>query len=57
LDQDGNLALNAWFCLPTGELSVLSGFTVEMLRKNPFDYVLTGESLNLPLWYGQPGLA
>lgn len=51
LDQDGNLALNAWFGEATRDLSVISRFTVEMLRQNPFDYVLTGESLNLPLWY------
>ncbi len=54
LDQDGTLALNAWFDTPTRELSVLSRFTVEMLRQNPFDYVLTGESLHLPLWYPEP---
>lgn len=54
LDQDGTLALNAWFNTPTRELSVLSRFTVEMLRQNPFDYVLAGESLNLPLWYLEP---
>jgi transglutaminase-like putative cysteine protease len=54
LDQDGNLALNAWFNAPTTELSVVSRFTVEMLRQNPFDYVLIGESLNLPLWYPEP---
>jgi transglutaminase-like putative cysteine protease len=54
LDQDGTLALNAWFNTPTRELSVLSRFTVEMLRQNPFDYILTGESLNLPLWYREP---
>ena len=54
LDQDGNLALNAWFDTPTVELSAVSQFTVEMLRQNPFDYVITGESLNLPLWYREP---
>ena len=54
LDQDGNLALNAWFDGPTGELSVTSRFTVEMLRADPFDYILTGDSLNLPLWYVDP---
>jgi transglutaminase-like putative cysteine protease len=54
LDQDGNLALNAWFDAPASELSVLSRFTVELLRENPFDYVLSGESLNLPLWYREP---
>lgn len=54
LDQDGNLALNAWFDAPTEELSVRSHFSVEMLRGNPFDYVIAGESLNLPLWYRDP---
>jgi transglutaminase-like putative cysteine protease len=54
LDQDGNLALNAWFDTATTELSIVSRFTVEMLRRNPFDYVITGESLNLPLWYREP---
>jgi transglutaminase-like putative cysteine protease len=54
LDQDGTLALNAWFNAPTTELSVVSRFTVEMLRENPFDYVLASESLNLPLWYVAP---
>jgi transglutaminase-like putative cysteine protease len=54
LDQDGTLALNAWFNAPTNELRVQSRFTVEMLRTNPFDYVLTSQSLNLPLWYLDP---
>jgi transglutaminase-like putative cysteine protease len=54
LDQDGNLALNAWFDALTTEMSVISRFTVEMLRENPFDYVIIGESLSLPLWYRQP---
>jgi transglutaminase-like putative cysteine protease len=54
LDQDGNLALNAWFDAFTTEMSVVSWFTVEMLRENPFDYVIIGESLSLPLWYRKP---
>jgi transglutaminase-like putative cysteine protease len=54
LDQDGNLALHAWFDGPTRELSVLSRFTVELLRENPFDFVLSGQSLRLPLWYSEP---
>jgi transglutaminase-like putative cysteine protease len=54
LDQDGTLALNAWFNAPTSELRVVSRFSVEMLRENPFDYVLTSQSLNLPLWYVEP---
>jgi transglutaminase-like putative cysteine protease len=54
LDQDGNSALKVWFSAPTRELSVTSRFTVELLRENPFDYLLIGESLNLPLWYREP---
>jgi transglutaminase-like putative cysteine protease len=54
LDQDGTLAVNAWFDTPTTELNVLSRFTVELLRENPFDYLLIGESLTLPLWYREP---
>jgi transglutaminase-like putative cysteine protease len=54
LDQDGTLAMNAWFNAPTTELSVMSRFSVELLRDNPFDYLLLGESLSLPLWYREP---
>ncbi|MDX1982307.1 MAG: transglutaminase family protein [Bryobacteraceae bacterium] len=54
LDQDGNLALNAWFTGLAGELHVTSRFTVDLPRENPFDYLLLGESLNLPLWYREP---
>ena len=54
LDQDGNLAVRAWFSSPTRELSVRSRFTVELVRENPFDFLLSDESLNLPLWYPEP---
>ena len=54
LDQDGNLVLQAWFDTPTQELNVLSRFTVELLRENAFDFVLSGGSLRLPLWYVEP---
>ncbi len=54
LDQDGTLAMNAWFNALTPQLNVTSNFTVELLRQNPFDYVITGESLHLPLWYREP---
>jgi transglutaminase-like putative cysteine protease len=55
LDQDGNLALHAWFDALTHELSVLGRFTVEMLRENPFDFMPSrGESMKLPLWYLEP---
>jgi hypothetical protein len=54
LDQDGNLSVRAWFSEPTRELSVRSRFTVELVRENPFDFLLIDESLNLPLWYREP---
>jgi transglutaminase-like putative cysteine protease len=54
LDQDGNLAVNAWFNSSTTEMRVTSCFTVELLRENPFDYVIAGQSLNLALWYPEP---
>lgn len=54
LDQDGNLALRAWFSAPAQELSVLSSFTVELIRENPFDFLIRDESLNLSLWYPAP---
>lgn len=40
LDQDGNVVVEAWFDAPTDALSVESAFTVEMLRDNPFDFLL-----------------
>jgi transglutaminase-like putative cysteine protease len=54
LDQDGNLALHAWFGAPVAELSVTSRFRVELLRANPFDFNLSAESEHLPLRYSYP---
>lgn len=54
LDQDGNLALHAWFQGPVSELSVRSRFCVKLYRENPFDFFITGSSLQLPLWYPNP---
>jgi len=54
LDQDGNLALNAWFDATTSELSIKTQFEVETLLENPFDYVLTGDALQLPMVYNEP---
>ncbi|MGJ5818094.1 transglutaminase family protein [Paludibaculum fermentans] len=54
LDQDGNLALNAWFDSTTDSLTVRSRFRIEMLRDNPFDFAHSEASLNLPLWYLEP---
>lgn len=54
LDQDGNLALNAWFDTTTSELAIRTRFTVETLQENPFDYVLTADSMHLPMVYHEP---
>lgn len=54
LDQDGNLAVRAWFNDPTQELSVRSEFSVDLVRENPFDFLIRDESRNLNLWYPEP---
>lgn len=54
LDQDGNLALNGWFNAPVSELRARSRSTVELSRENPFDYLLAGAPLQLPLAYREP---
>ena len=54
LDQDGNVAIEAWFGPPVEELKVLSSFEVETLRDNPFDFLLAGSHLALPLAYHEP---
>ena len=54
LDQDGNLALHAWFDAPVAELSVTSRFRVELLRANPFDFNLSAESEEIPMRYTYP---
>lgn len=54
LDQDGNLALHAWFTAPVTELRVTSRFRVELVRDNPFDYNLPVESETLPMRYAYP---
>lgn len=55
LDQDGNLVTSAWFHAPVSELTARSSFEVEMLRDNPFDFVLTGaEACFVPMVYPEP---
>ncbi len=53
LDQDGNLALSAWFNTPAQELSAHSRFSVELLRNNPFDFVVS-DPLTFPVLYPWP---
>ena len=55
LDQDGNVATQAWFAGAHSELAVDSAFEIETLRENPFDFILTSSPLfSLPLVYDEP---
>lgn len=55
IDQDNNLVLQAWFSGLTRELHIVSTFTVDTLRTNPFDFVLTGEAVQrMPVRYTEP---
>jgi len=52
LDPEGNVALQVWFDGPATELAVLSSFSVETLRENPFDFLLPAPAeLVLPMKY------
>jgi hypothetical protein len=52
IDQDGNVAEQAWFNGPLRELLVRSMFQIETLRVNPFDFLLpSSAALQLPLVY------
>jgi transglutaminase-like putative cysteine protease len=48
LDQDGTLAVQAWFTAETSQLAVNSMFEVETLRENPFDFLLRPGAASLP---------
>jgi transglutaminase-like putative cysteine protease len=47
LDQDGNVAVEAWFDRKLTEWSIESEFAIETLRENPFDYVASAGMLAL----------
>jgi len=53
LDQDGNTVVRAWFDSLTPELSLRSQFTLDTLRDNPFNYLLTAQDVKLPMEYAQ----
>ena len=54
-DQDGNVVTNAWFDESAATLEIHSHFTVETSRENPFDFLLTEESLKrIPAEYPEP---
>lgn len=52
LDAEGNSVAHAWFTGNTDRLSVTSAFKVEMLRDNPFDFLLSSAAQELPVRYG-----
>jgi|SRR5579871_532020 len=55
LDQDGNVVTQAWFAGPADCLRVESRFQVELVRENPFDFLLPAERLMAaPFAYGEP---
>lgn len=54
LDQDGNVVLYAWFGAPSDTLAVKSSFDVEMLRENPFDFLIAGSGKLAPPRYPDP---
>ena len=51
-DQDGNVVAHAWFKEPVSALEVHSRFSVQTLRENPFDFLLSEKPMaRLPLEY------
>ncbi len=54
IDQDGNTVVRAWFGSVTPELALCSQFTLQTLRDNPFNYLLTPLDTKLPMEYALP---
>lgn len=54
LDQDGNVAVEAWFDRKLTEWRIESEFEIETLRENPFNYVASAGMLALAPVYPQP---
>jgi len=60
LDAEGNATTIVWFDGLADRLEVVTQATVDTLRANPFDFLLTGSNAELPVRYGrelQPLLA
>lgn len=51
LDPEGNVVIHAWFSGSTDSLRVITSFTVETLRCDPFDYLLEPGFSQLPASY------
>lgn len=48
VDLDGNAIAHAWFDVLTESLMVISTFTVETLRANPYDFLIDPSAITLP---------
>jgi transglutaminase-like putative cysteine protease len=49
LDSEGNVVLRAWFEKPLTRLDIRVEGVVETLLRNPYDFMLEGEAVSLPL--------
>jgi transglutaminase-like putative cysteine protease len=60
-DIEGNVATHVWFAGVTESFKITSSFSLETLRSNPFDYIISDPAYEtLPLTYANdlaPGLA
>lgn len=51
VDLDGNAVAQTWFDVTTDSLMVIGMFTVETLRTNPYDFLISPEMARLPVGY------
>jgi transglutaminase-like putative cysteine protease len=51
IDVEGNAATQCWFNSPTCSLTLTVNCVVETVRTNPFDFLLSGDALQLPICY------
>jgi transglutaminase-like putative cysteine protease len=54
LDPDGNTVVRAWFSGITEEFGLRTQFTLDVLRDNPFDFLLSKLDAKLPMQYALP---
>ena len=51
VDVEGNAATQCWFNSPTCALTLTVNCVAETVRTNPFDFLLSGDALQLPIHY------
>lgn len=51
MDLEGNVVTRAWFDVPTTHLKVKTRFSLETLRRNPFDYLPETHFEQWPIYY------